>query len=162
MNFAQFQAQIWDDLTGSRSTIEQRGTIKMADGTEYPNLVQVTERDPDAIAVCNGNGARRVLHQLRLLMNPHNSFADLSKDEIAQIAESAASLPIVIMMANQAEYGVTDLNKLEAEGLGLFDSIYIFLTTLKEGGAKKVAMSLYQVKVESKDEAMTAQKGLMG
>ena len=161
MDFASFQANIYDDLTGSRSQIVQKGTIKAADGTEYPNLVQITERDPTAIPVCNDNGARRVLHQIRLIMNAHNSFATLSRDEIPEIAENTVAQAIDVMMANTEEYGVTDLNKLETEGLSLFDTFYIFLTTLKDGGASKVAMNLYQIRVESKDQINEAQKGLM-
>jgi hypothetical protein len=161
MDFAQFKAKIYDDLTGSKSEIVQQGTFKAPDGSEYPNLIQVTRKDPTAIPVCNDNGARRVIHQIDLIMNPHTSFAELSRDEIPDIAENSIGQAIDVMMANTQEYGVTDLNKLESEGLSLFDTFYIFLTTLKNGGAKVVAMSLYQIKVESKNEAAEAQKGLL-
>lgn len=161
MDFAQFRARIWDDLTGSKSRIEERGKIRMSDGTEYPNLVQVTEQDPYAIPVCNDNGGRRVLHQLDLIMNPHTSFANLSRDEIAEIAENSCRQAFGPMFANLAEYGITNMNKLEAEGLSMFDTLYIFLTTLKDGGAKNVALGLYQIKVESRQEGEREKQGLI-
>lgn len=161
MDFAQFQTKIYDNLTGSRSVIEERGKIHLSDGSEYPNLVQVTEKDPTAIPICNNSGANRVVHQISLLMNPHNSFANLKNDEIAEIVENSCMQAFGPMFANPAEYGITNLNKLEAEGLSMFDMLYIFLTQLRDGGAQKVALGLYQIKVESRAEAEQKKQGLI-
>ena len=163
MDFAQFQAKIWDDLTGSRSVVvaDEKNKVTLSDGSEYPSLVQITERDPDAIPICNGNGARRIIHQITLLMNPHNSFADLKTDTIAEITENACMQAFGPMLANLAEYGITNMNKLEAEGLSIFDMLYIFLSQLKDGGAKNVALGLYQIKVESRTEAEQKKQGLI-
>lgn len=160
MDFALLLANIWDDLTGSRSVIEERGKIRGPDGTEYPNLVQITERDENATSICNEIGAKRVLHQLRLVMNQNNSFADLTRDEIPDIAANACRQAFTVMFANPVEYGVTDLNKLESEGLSLFDTIYVFLTSLKDAGVRKLAIETHQIKMESKENS-TDKKGLM-
>lgn len=152
MDFAMFEAKIWDELTGSISVIKQEGEVTGPDGTKYPNLIQVKEHDPSAVPICNENGARRVQHQIRLIMNQNNAFADLSKDAISQIAENACKQAFSPMFANRQEYGITDLNKLETEGLAIYDTLYIFLTSLAAGGVRNAAISLYQVKVESKED----------
>ena len=95
----------------------------------------------------NHKGKERIIHQITLLMNPHNSFADLKTDTIAEITENACMQAFGPMFANLAEYGITNMNKLEAEGLSIFDMLYIFLSQLKDGGAKNVALGLYQIKV---------------
>lgn len=161
MDFAVHFANIYDELTGSVSLIEERGTIKMADGREIPNLVQVSVKDPTAIPITNDNGARRIVHGVRLVMNPHSALGELSKDEIAYITGNSIRELGVIMIANQIEYGVTSTSKLEAEMLALFDAIYIFLTGLKNAGFRGWLGGMYQIKVETKQQAEVAQQGLM-
>jgi hypothetical protein len=162
MNFATFFANIYDEFTGSTSTIEERGKVKMPDGAEYPNLVQVSRKNPGVIPICGDTGAQYLIHHVRLILNQHNSVGELERDEIAEIAGNAVTEPIDIMMFNRKEYGVVNLEKLEAEGLSLFDSLYIFLTGLKNAGIRGWAGGMYQIKVETKQEGAKAQQALMG
>ena len=159
MNFATFFANIYDEFTGCTSTIEERGRMKMPDGSEYPNLVQVSTKNPGVIPICNETGAQYLIHHIRLILNQHNSVGELERDEIAEIAGNAVTEPIDIMMFNRKEYGVTNLEKLEAEGLSLFDSLYIFLTGLKGAGIRGWAGGMYQIKVENKDQGVKAMVG---
>lgn len=161
MNFAIHFANIYDELTGSISEIEERGTIKLADGREMPNLVQVSRRDLTASPITNDNGARRIIHGMRLLMNPHNFLGKLNNDQIAVITGNSIREIGIIMLTNKIEYGITSSSKLEAEMLELFDSTYTFLTGLIEGGNRQFLESIYQIKVETRDQAAKAQEGLM-
>lgn len=158
MDFAQLYASIYDDLTASKSEIVQRGTIKQGE-IEYPNLVQVSERDPEAIPICSHTGAMFLLHHIRLKLNRHTALGDLSRDEIAEIAGNSVMEPIDTMIFNQREYGIQNFEKLEAEGLSLFDTIYTFLTGLKNAGIRGWTGSMYQIRVEERNAATAAAAG---
>ena len=160
MNFAIHFASIYDELTGSISEIEERGMMKLADGREVPNLVQVVRRDPSASPITNDNGARRVIHGMRLLMNPHNFIGKLNNDQIATITGNSIREIGVVMLSNKIEYGITSTSKLEAEMLELFDSTYTWLTGLLDGGNRDFIAQMYQIKVETREDALKAQAGL--
>ena len=158
MDFAIFFANIWDELTGSTSVIEQRGEIRYADGTVVPNLVQVSTKNEDVIPICNETGAQYLTHHIRLIFNKHTALGELGRDEIADIAGDAIMAPINTMMFNSMEYGIVNLEKLETEGLGLWDSLYIFLTGLKGAGVRNLTRDVYTIKVETRQAAEMAQE----
>ena len=161
LNFAGHFASIYDELTGSISEIRQEGTIKLPDGREVPNLMQVSVKDPDAIPITNSNGARRILHGIRLILNPHSAIGALSKDEIATICGNTIREMGVVMFANPIEYGVQSTSKLESEMLEIFDSVYIFLTSLKDAGFRGWVGGMYQVKVVGRDDVKRPEQGLL-
>lgn len=147
MSFAEHFASIYDELTGSISKIKQVGVTKLPDGTEVPNLVQESVRDPNATPICNETGARKIVHALRLVMNEHSMMGDLTNDEIAVVAGNTIRQLGSPMLANMQEYGITDSHKFTAEALGLFDALYIFLTSLRSGGVRGWLGDIYQIKV---------------
>jgi hypothetical protein len=136
MDFASFLANIYDGLTGSTSVVEQHGTQTLPDGTVIPNLVVVAKKNPNVNPICGETGALYILHHIQLVMNRHTALGELGKDEIAQIAGETIMRAVDTMMFNMAEYGVRDTTKLEAEGLNLEQTLYIYLTGLKEGGIR--------------------------
>ncbi len=133
----------------------------MPDGRELPNLVQVSRKDTTASPITNDNCARRIIHGIRLLLNPHNFLGKLDNDQIAIITGNSIREIGTVMLANKLEYGIASSSKLEAEMLELFDSVYTFLTGLINGGNREFLGQIYQIKVENRDQALKAQEGLL-
>jgi hypothetical protein len=151
MDFNIHLAKVYDDLTGSISKLEELPPTVLADGTRIPNLVQISKRDPNSKRICSEDAARKIVHSIRNILNQHNSFADLTRDDIARIAGDSARQAIVPIMASPQTYEVSSLSDLEAEGLGLFDIFFIFMTGLKDAGIRKAAGQMYTVSVTHTD-----------
>lgn len=151
MDFTIHLAKVYDDLTGSRSELKELPPTILADGTKIPNLAQISIHDPNSKRICSNDAARKIVHSIRNILNQHNSFADLTRDDIARIAGDSARQAIVPIMASPQTYEVTSLSDLEAEGLALFDIFFIFMTGLKDAGIRKAAGQMYTVSVTHTD-----------
>ena len=150
------QAQ-FNDWAGMRSE------LKRLDNGQY---VVEYEQDASASPICNGEGGKHLVKNLRMVMNRHCAFGSLSRDEIAEITGDIIKATIDPMFIWTEKFGVTSLSILENAGLNLFESIYTYMTSLKEtvkggqGGIMSFGTAISVVQYIQKDAAPAAQKGL--
>ena len=141
LDFEKYFAGLLDELTGMRSTIEVLKDDEgkpILDAAGLQQITVVSAPDPNGHPLCNYEGGKTIIHHIKLQMNRHNSFADLDRDEIADITANAIMQPFDNIMWNMDTFGVTDLARLETEGLSLWDSLYVYLTQLKTGEFRKI------------------------
>lgn len=160
LDFEKHLANIYDEFTANVSTVQVKldeSNKPMLDGFGNPIVEVVSKPRAYSHPICNDEGGQMLVHNLRLVMNRHNAFADLDRDEIAQIARDAIMQPIDTMMFNAAMFGVTDLSRLETEGLALFDSVYLYLSQLKLGEFKKAVQNILTVQYSTRPNMPQAQ-----
>ncbi len=114
----------------------------------------------DAMAVVNDRGGKFIVSQLRLQMNKHSAFGDLSRDEIADMAGNVIKATINPIIVWKQNFEVSSLSELESVGLNLFESVYTFYTSLKLGGLKEFNKATITVAYVQKPEQTGAGAGL--
>ena len=101
-----------------------------------------------------------------MIMNRHVAFGNLKQDEIADITSNIVRSTITPMFVWSERFGVTSLSILSNSGLNLFESVYTYMTSLKEiaasgkGGMMAFGESISVVQYVQKPAAPEAQKGL--
>lgn len=145
---------IHDALVGYKTELDH-------DKQGMPYLKSVP--DPDATPICTLEGGKYLVHNIKLFLNRHSSFANLTTDDVARIPGEAVMQPIDMMIAYPdiylvPQYGesgekIYQFSRLMTEGLALYSSLYMFFTALKAGGIKEFAEASIVVKWVKSDEA---------
>lgn len=108
------------------------------------------EEDRNAEAVCNTKGARHIVSNLRLILNRHAALGNLKQDEIAIMAGNVVKATITPMFVWNSLFGVRSNSILENFGLNLFESLYAFLTSMKDAGIKNFGAQITTVQYVQK------------
>ena len=155
--FKEHVMDIHDALVGYKTELKH-------DEKGMPYLESV--RDDDATPICTLEGGKYLVHNIKLFLNRHSSFANLSTDDVAKIPGEAVMQPIDMMIAypeiylvpQASETGekVYQFSRLKTEGLALYSSLYMFFTALKAGGIKEFAEASIVVKWVKSDEVPQA------
>lgn len=153
LDFEQYLMQLFNAFAGMRSTLKDLGN---------GNYVVEYEPDPNAMPVCNVKGGLHIVNQLRKIMNRHVAMGDLDRDEIADIAGDYAKCTIDPMFVWPQKFGITSLGILYNEGLNLFDSIYVYLTSIKAGGLKEFGKDITSVTYIQKPAGEPQAPGVYG
>lgn len=153
LSFKEHVMEIHDALVGYKTELAH-------DEKGMPYLLSA--RDPDATPICTLEGGKSLVHNLKLFLNRHSSFANLSTDDVAKIPGEAVMQPIDMMMAYPEIYLVPTTthngemiyqnSRLKTEGLALYSSLYMFFTAMKAGGIKEFAEASIVVKYVKSDE----------
>jgi hypothetical protein len=125
LDFEVYLMKLFNAYAGMKSKLTDLG-----DG----NFVVEYEQDPQALPLCNVKGALHLVNQFRKLYNRHVAMGNLERDEIADIAGNFCRSTISPMFVFIQKFGITSMSLLENEGLNTFDSLYTYLTSIKEGG----------------------------
>lgn len=151
--FKEHVMDIHDALVGYKTELKH-------DEKGMPYLESV--RDPDATPICTLEGGKYLVHNIKLFLNRHSSFANLTTDDVAKIPGEAVMQPIDMMIAypeiylvpQESDNGekVYQFSRLKTEGLALYSSLYMFFTALKAGGIKEFAEASIVVKWVKNDE----------
>ena len=152
--FKEHVMDIHDALVGYKTELKH-------DEKSMPYLESV--RDPDATPICTLEGGKYLVHNIKLFLNRHSSFANLTTDDVAKIPGEAVMQPIDMMIAYPEIYlvpqqrpgggnNVYQFSRLKTEGLALYSSLYMFFTALKAGGIKEFAEASIVVKWVKNDE----------
>lgn len=140
LDFEVYLLRLFNSYAGMKSSLRELGG---------GNYIVEYEKDPDALPLCNVKGALHIVNQFRKLMNRHTAMGNLDTDEIAEIAGDFCKSTIVPMFVFRQKFGVESLSMLENEGLNTFDSLYVFLTSIKgvagEGGLMKFGKEISTV-----------------
>ena len=137
------------------SAAGQRSALKKLDNGQY---VVEYENDPTAEPICNVTGGLHLVNNLRLIMNRHAAFGDLDRDEIAHVTGNIIRATINPMFVWTELYGIRSLSSLDNFGLNLFESVYTFLTSVKEGGIRNFGASISAVQYRPKENEAQEKK----
>lgn len=159
LSFKIYLIELRDELCGRR-TVRKEEKRQLPDGSEGTEVTLVSEVDEDAHPLFNDAGANAVVHKLRMYMNQHTALGDLNRDEIAEITGNAIKSAFQPIFYWREKYGVTNVAELESEGLALWDSLYIFLTSLKEGGLRAFGTGILSINWVTKPREEAPAQGL--
>lgn len=136
LNFEEYLLNVFNSFTGATSTLKELAT---------GNYVVEFEINANADHICNVKGGQQICGKLRLLMNRHVAFADLSTDEIVDIASNMTMDTFDPMFAQMQEYEIKNLSQLESLGLAVSDSLFAFLTSLRDKGIRDLVVATTSV-----------------
>ena len=116
--FKEHVMDIHDALVGYKTTLEH-------DEKGMPYLE--SKKDTDATPICTLEGGKYLVHNIKLFLNRHSSFANLTTDDVAKIPGEAVMQPIDMMIAypeiylvpQESDNGekVYQFSRLKTEGL---------------------------------------------
>ena len=162
LSFHQFLVDVYDGFTGRKSTMSRKKET-LPDGSTRDVLVIESVVNEAAVPLCNDTGGDFLVRHLRYIYNQHVALGELNQNEIAELAETTIGQPIDIMMFYPQDYGVANLAKLDAEGLALYNSLYTYLTSLKDAGLRKFGEGTLQINwITRPREEPKAQANLYG
>ena len=157
LDFEVYLNQTFNGAAGMRSSLK-----KLDDG----QYVVEYEADPTAQPIMNATGGLHLVNNLRLVMNRHSAFGNLKDDDIAMIAGNIIRATITPMFVWKDMYGIKSNSSLDNFGLNLFESMFTYLTSIKEtaagggGGIKDFGEKISTVQYVPKPAGPEAQKGL--
>lgn len=151
LDFETYLITIFNSFAG------MKGNLKKLDTGEY--LLEY-ERDIGTEPVGNDKGGKHLVNNIRLIMNRYAAFGSLTRDEIADITSNIIRATITPMFVYTDMFGITSLSVLENFGLNLFESVYTYLTSIKDGGLKQFGKDISTVTYVQKPAPTEEKTGL--
>lgn len=137
LDFSPYLIDYYNKLTGRTSRIKQEGTQRNPDGSETPLwVVEVSAADPK-LAMMNDVCALFICRQLDKYYNKEVYMGNLNGDEIVDIACDAIESTFAEVYLHSHEYEVKNPARLLTEEENMLNSLYIYLTNTKDGGARE-------------------------
>lgn len=156
LDFEIYLQNEFNAVAGMRSQLK-----KLEDG----QYVVEYESDPEADPLCNANGGKHIVNNLRKIMNRHSAFGSLSKDEIADSCEHIVRATITPMLVWKEKYGVTSISSLKSYGYNTFEGLFAYMTSIKEtkegkGGNQEFTEHISSVQYVPKQQTEETKKPL--
>ena len=163
LNFESFHAQVYDRLTGRKTQLKW-ADVTMPDGTMKKEPYFESSVDETKKPLCADAGGDYVVGHLRYYMNKHFAMGNLKRDEVADICSSACKSTFGVLMMYPEDYGVVSNAKIAAEGCNVFDSLYGFMSSIKEGDMRKFGENILDIRwmIQPRQEAPAQKAGIFG
>ncbi len=124
IDFTAFQDAMYVTLCGYKPTWDET--------TQRMTYV----RDPEVVPFCNKEGADFARSMTQTIFSKHNVLADLSDIGIAKTCSSVARGIALGFLKERRQFEIKDWLNIQFKVLNIWDSLFLFLSSLREGGVK--------------------------